>query len=436
MITLGCAKNTVDAEIMLGDLKERKFIITNNPAEADILIVNTCGFIETAKQESINTVLEMAEWKENGNCKALIVTGCLTQRYGEEILAEMPEVDGVFGTGTFHRLVEGIERVLSGERVLLVGEATFDYETAGKRLRVTPNHSAYVKIAEGCNNRCSYCAIPLVRGDFHSRSKEHIVEEVRALAQEQVVEVNLIAQDTTRYGLDRYGSFELTNLLRDLIRVDGVAWYRLLYCYPTHFTDELIELIATEDRVLNYLDLPLQHINPRILKDMRRPHDVEAIRSLLNRLRERIPDLTLRTSFIVGFPGETEAEFQELAEFLQDMQFDHVGVFTYSQEEGTAAASRDDQIAESVKEQRRDHLMRLQQPISRARNQRFAGRTIEVLVEEAWREGKGITGRSRKDAPDVDGLVYVRDCSAKPGELILVDVEAARDYDLLGVIHR
>lgn len=436
MITLGCAKNTVDTEIMLGDLKRHGYTLSSDASQAQVLVVNTCGFIEAAKQESINTILEMADWKRSGQCRALIVTGCLTQRYGEQILQEMPEVDGILGTGNFHRLVEVIERTLNGERVLEITTPTFDYDQAGNRLRVTPKHSAYVKVAEGCDNCCTYCVIPLVRGGYHSRSARSILQEVTTLAGEGVQEINLIAQDTTRYGWDLSGRFQLTELLRSLLLIQGPAWFRLLYCYPTHFTDELINLMGSDRRLVNYLDIPLQHISSRILREMNRPADVDQVRRLLNTLREQIPGLTLRTSFIVGFPGETEADVRRLADFIQETEFDHVGVFVYSQEEGTVAGGRTDQVPLRVRDERRDHLMSLQQPISRRRNQRYVGQTIEVLVEKAWPAGDGVVGRGRKDAPDVDGLVYVQGTQALPGSMILVDVKTVKDYDLTGVPHR
>lgn len=436
MVTLGCAKNTVDTEIMLGDLQRSGYTLSADASQAQVLVVNTCGFIEAAKQESINTILEMAEWKKSGQCRVLIVTGCLTQRYGEQILQDMPEVDGILGTGNFHRLIEVVERTLGGERVLEIAKPTFDYDQAGSRLRVTPKHSAYVKVAEGCDNCCTYCAIPLVRGGYHSRKMESILQEVATLAGEGVQEINLIAQDTTRYGWDLSGQFQLAELLRSLLLIKGPVWFRLLYGYPTHFTDELIDLISSDRRLVNYLDIPLQHISPKILREMNRPADVQQIRKLLSTLRERIPGLTLRTSFIVGFPGETEADVRLLADFIEEIQFDHVGVFVYSQEDGTVAGDRTDQVPLQVREERRDYLMSLQQPISRRRNQRFVGQTIEVLVEKAWPAGNGVVGRGRKDAPDVDGLVYVQGTQALLGSMMLVDVHTAKDYDLTGVPHR
>jgi ribosomal protein S12 methylthiotransferase len=436
MITLGCAKNTVDTEIMLASLEKQGHVFTPEASQAEILVVNTCGFIEAAKQESLSAILEMAGWKESGECRALIVTGCLTQRYGQQIIDEMPEVDGVLGTGNFHLLPEVIERVFRGERVLLIGKPSFDYDQVTDRLRVTPNHSTYVKVAEGCDNCCTYCAIPLIRGGYRSRRPENIRQEVAQLAESGVREVNLIAQDTTRYGFDLFGRLELPDLLRSLLTIPGPSWFRLLYCYPTHFTDELIDLLASEPRLVNYLDIPLQHISPRVLAEMNRPSDPNQVRGLIAKLRERITDLTLRTTFIVGFPGETEADVQMLADFLQEMEFDHVGVFVYSQEEDTVAGARSDQVPLEVREARRDRLMALQRPISRRRNQRFVGRTIEVLVETSWPAGRGVIGRGRKDAPEVDGLVYVRDFAAVPGSLINVHIEQARDYDLVGVPQR
>lgn len=433
MLTLGCAKNTVDTEIILGDLSRRGYTFTPNPAEAEILIINTCGFIEAAKQESVDTILEMAEWKRKGKCRVLVVTGCLSQRYGEQLLADMPEVDGVFGTGSFNLLPEKLPALLQGERLLLVDSPSFDYDAAPTRLRVTPNHSAYVKIAEGCDNRCSYCAIPLVRGSYRSRRRESILQEIRGLVAEGVQEINLIAQDTTRYGLDIYGNYALVELLDEVLKQAGPSWLRLLYCYPTHFTDELIELIAKEDRILNYLDIPLQHASPRILKDMKRPSDLEACKKLLHKLRQAVPDLTLRTSFIVGFPGEQEEDVEILESFMREMKFDHVGIFTYSQEEDTEAGVRTDQISAKIKTARKERLLAVQREISAERNQRFLGKEIEVLIEKAWPEGKGVIGRSRKDAPEVDGVVYIPDCSIPVGRLTTVTVVEAHEYDLVGV---
>ncbi|NLW17398.1 MAG: 30S ribosomal protein S12 methylthiotransferase RimO [Firmicutes bacterium] len=433
MITLGCAKNTVDTEIMLANLKAHGYEFTDNPEEAHILVINTCGFIQAAKEESIDTILEMAVWKEQGVCRLLIVTGCLSQRYGEEILAEMPEVDAVLGTGQLDKLVHVIEEALDGRRVCAISQPAFDYDNSIGRLRVTPRYSAYLKIAEGCDHRCAYCAIPLIRGNYRSRSQESIVREVENLAREGVLEINIIAQDVTRYGLDRYGRYALPELLRKILQIEGPAWLRLLYAYPTNFTPELIELMANESRLLEYVDLPLQHISPRILKAMRRPDNPEQIRRLLYALREAMPQITLRTTFIVGFPGETEQDVELLAEFMREIQFDHVGVFTYSREEGTAAAAMPDQIPPAISQERRDYLMSIQAPISLARNERYVGQTIEVLVEEDWPDGQGVIGRGRKDAPEVDGLVYVRDSQARPGQIILAEIEQALDYDLVGV---
>ena len=435
MVTLGCAKNTVDTEIMLGELSAQGHRLTNDPASAEVLIVNTCGFIQAAKEESIDTILEMAQWKRRGKCHLLVVTGCLAQRYGQQLLDELPEVDAVVGTGSLLQLGDVIKQTLDGQRLLAVAEPGFDYDSTYARLRVTPRYSAYVKIAEGCDNRCSYCAIPSIRGAYHSRSRESVVAEVQSLAQEGVQEINLIAQDTTYYGRDRYGYLALPDLLHDLLQVDGPAWYRLLYAYPTYFTPELIDLIGNEERILSYIDLPLQHISPRVLQAMRRPDDPVRVRNLLRTLRRQIPDVTLRTTFIVGFPGETEADIDMLADFMQEICFDHVGIFTYSREEGTEAAMWENQIAEPIKEERRASLMALQQKISQKRNQRFIGRAIQVLVEGSWIEGNGVVGRGRKDAPDVDGAVFVRDCQAQPGELITVDIETATEYDLVGVAH-
>lgn len=431
VISLGCAKNQVDSELMQGLLKSEGNVLVDDLSEADIIIVNTCGFIRAAKEESINTILEAAEYKQ-GRCKGLIVAGCLSQRYANDLLGEIKEIDGLVGTGNFTSIGRVIERVARGERVGEITAATYSYDEDIARVG-TASHSVFVKVAEGCDNRCSYCAIPIVRGGFRSRRIESILREVERLTDAGVKEINLIAQDTTRYGLDLYGEFRLVELLDKLLSLAGPQWFRLLYCYPAHFTDELIEKIATEPRIANYIDIPLQHISPRILNLMHRRGTAAEVRQLISKLRTSIPDITIRTTFIVGFPGETEAEFEELVEFVQEIQFDHMGVFQYSREEGTPADTMEDHVDDEVKQFRYDTLMSLQQEISFERNQRYVGRVIPVLVEEVWPEGGGVMGRAEKDAPEVDGEVYVRDTSAQPGDLIYARIEEALEYDLLGV---
>lgn len=430
-ISLGCAKNQVDAELMQSLLCQRGNTLVTEVTQADAVIVNTCCFITAAKEESVEAILCAARLKK-GRCKALVVTGCLSQRYATELMQEMPEIDAVVGTGSFPDIAEIIDRAIQGERITAVGEAVYAYEDEIARTP-TDAYSVYVKVAEGCDNLCSYCVIPHVRGKYRSRSMESVVREVNALAANGAKEINLIAQDTTRYGCDLYGRSRLPELLNELSQIKGIVWLRILYCYPDGFTPELIDAIAKLSRVCKYIDMPLQHINARILAAMNRRGTPAEIRELLAQIRTQIPDVTIRTAFIVGFPGETEAEFAELYDFVAEGWFDHVGVFKYSREEGTPAESMADQVSEETKDLRYDELMTLQQSISRERNQRFLGRTVDVLVEEAWPKGNGVKGRASKDAPSVDGAVYVRGVKASKGQLIRAHIEKVREYDLLGV---
>ena len=429
-VSLGCAKNLVDTEVMLGIMQENGIELTTNPADADILIVNTCAFILSAKEESITTILNLAEYK-TGRCRALIVAGCLGQLYKRELLDEMPEVDAVIGTGAWNRIMEAIEEVLSGRRVILIGEREIIYNAKTPRIRTTPNYSAYVKIAEGCNNRCSFCSIPLIRGRQISRPIEDIRAEVENLAAAGVKEINLIAQDTTAYGTDLYGKPKLVELLRELVKVD-VHWIRILYAYPRRFSDELIDLIASEPKICNYVDLPLQHASNKILKRMNRPDTRESIEALLKKIRAKIPGVVIRSTFIVGFPGETEEDFLELKNFLKEQRFDKVGVFTYSQEENTAAHDFPDQISEEVMQERYHDLMSMQSLISQELNEELEGRELEVLIE--WRDeevSKVVAGRSYRDAPEVDGLVYIEnDGRSEAGDIVRVKVLAGFVYDI------
>jgi len=431
VITLGCAKNQVDSELMEALLSRRGYSQVTEVTNADVVIVNTCGFIAAAKEESVDAILKAAHLK-GGCCKVLVVAGCLSQRYAAELMQEIPEIDALVGTGSFPSIGEIIDRAAGGERVTAVGEVTYSYEEEIER-KATQSHSVYVKIAEGCDNLCSYCVIPLVRGKYRSRSMESIVREVTSLTRQGAREVNIIAQDTTRYGLDLYGELKLPELLRRLASVEGIAWLRILYCYPDAFTYELIETIAASPIICKYVDIPLQHISPHMLTAMNRRGTPAEIRKLLLDLRSRIPELTIRTSFIVGFPGETEEDFLELRNFVAEGWFDHVGVFKYSREEGTPASSMPDQVSEEIQARRYHELMALQQDISRNRNQRFVGQVIPVLVEEPWPDEQGVMGRASKDAPEVDGEVYVRGTAAKRGALIRVHIEEALEYDLLGV---
>ncbi|MBE8949630.1 MAG: 30S ribosomal protein S12 methylthiotransferase RimO [Quinella sp. 3Q1] len=429
-VSLGCAKNLVDTEVMLGIMQARGIELTANPAEADILIVNTCAFILSAKEESITTILNLAEYK-SGRCRALIVAGCLGQLYRRELLEEMPEVDAVIGTGAWNRIMEAIAETLSGRRVILLGEREIIYDAKTPRIRTTPPYTAYVKIAEGCNNRCSFCSIPLIRGRQISRPIEDIRAEVENLAAQGVKEINLIAQDTTAYGTDLYGKPQLVELLRELVKVD-VHWLRILYAYPRRFTDELIDLIAAEPKICNYIDLPLQHASNKILKRMNRPDTRESIEALIKKIRAKIPGVVIRSTFIVGFPGETEEDYLELKNFLREQRLDKVGIFTYSREENTAAYNFPDQISEEVMQERYHDLMSMQSLISQELNETLEGQELEVLIEGRDEEvNQVVAGRSYRDAPEVDGLVYIEnDGRSKAGDLVRVKVLAGFVYDI------
>ncbi|SFL39192.1 30S ribosomal protein S12 methylthiotransferase RimO [Pelosinus propionicus] len=434
-ISLGCAKNLVDTEVMLGLLATNNIKITDNPHEADILIINTCSFIDSAKEESISTILQMADYKKHGNCKCLIVAGCLGQRYQQELLDELPEVDAIVGTGAWHRIIEAInDTLVDHKRVLLVGETDTLYDETMPRISTTPFYSAYVKIAEGCNNCCSYCVIPKVRGTFRSRTMESIIAEVKNLVANGVKEINLIAQDTTSYGRDLYGSPKLTTLLKELVQIDELIWVRLLYCYPKYFSNELIELIATESKICNYIDLPLQHAHDDILKAMLRQDDRKDIENLLATLRDRIPGIAIRTSFIVGFPGETEEHFEDLKQFITEQKFDRVGVFTYSQEDDTIAANLPHQISDEIKQERYHSLMALQCQISEQLNQELEGSVLDVLIEQINTNESEIviSGRSYREAPDVDGQIYVEKAlGSKPGDVIKARIVQGFTYDVV-----
>lgn len=431
-VSLGCAKNLVDTEIMLGALTDRDIQITDDPEQADILIINTCTFIDSAKEESISTILQMSEFKKQGKCRAVIVAGCLGQRYQQELLDELPEVDAIIGTGAWHRIGEAVDAVLAGERVLIIDDVNTIYDEKMSRITTTPFYSAYIKIAEGCSNCCSYCVIPSVRGGFRSRSIESVVAEAKMLAARGIKEINLIAQDTTSYGKDLYSSPKLVELLKELVKIEGIQWIRLLYCYPKYFSDDLIEIIAKEPKICKYIDLPLQHIHDDILKAMHRRDTRQDIEILLAKLREKIPGVTIRTSFIVGFPGESEAHFETLRQFLLEQKFDRVGVFTYSREESTVAAKLPDQISDEVKQERYHDLMTLQCQISEKLNQDIEGNVLDVLVEGSDSEQPGLVfGRSYREAPDVDGYIYVEGAQgSKPGDIIKVRVVQGFTYDL------
>ncbi|MBC8016664.1 MAG: 30S ribosomal protein S12 methylthiotransferase RimO [Sporomusaceae bacterium] len=433
-ISLGCAKNLVDTEVMLGLLAANDITITDNPQEAEILIINTCSFIESAKEESITTILQMAEYKKHGKCQCLIVAGCLGQRYQQDLLDELPEVDAIVGTGAWHRIIEAINTTLNDKsRALLIDETNTMYDETMPRISTTPFYSAYVKIAEGCSNCCSYCVIPKVRGKFRSRAIESIVAEVKNLVASGVKEINLIAQDTTSYGSDLFGSPQLTALLKELVKIDGLMWIRLLYCYPKYFSNELIELIAAEPKICKYIDLPLQHAHDDILKAMLRQDGRSDIENLLTKLRAKIPGITIRTSFIVGFPGETDAHFEDLLKFVSEQQFDRVGVFTYSKEEDTVASTLPNQIADEVKQERYHSLMSLQCQISERLNQQLEGTVLDVLIEQVSTDQDTIvSGRSYREAPDVDGQIYIENANdCKPGDVIKAKVVQGFTYDVV-----
>lgn len=424
LVSLGCPKNLVDSELMLGILKEAGAEFVVNKEEADVLIVNTCGFIGDAKEESIDEILSLAEYKKTGRCRRLIVTGCLSQRYKDDLAKSLPEVDCFIGTGEFHRIAEAINEDFR-ERVL-VGLPTFIHDYTTPRIISTPGYYAYVKVAEGCSNHCSYCSIPSIRGEFRSRSEDSVVKEAEQLAAQGIKEINLIAQDTTSFGKDRNANLE--SLLKRLITVKGIEWIRLLYLYPGRITDGLISIMKNEEKVLSYIDLPLQHISPPVLKAMNRQYTRAGVEKLIEKLRSEIEDITLRTSLIVGFPGETSKDFEELLSFVESVRFDRLGVFMYSREEGTPAYSMKGQVSRKTKAGRQEALMAAQREISLEKNSQVIGKSIKVLVEEKLESG--LKGRAPSQAPDVDGVVYVKDRQAEPGEIIDTIVTEAGDYDL------
>ena len=430
VISLGCNKNRVDSELALGVMKEHGWTPTSDPAQAQVILVNTCGFIGPAKEESINTILEMAAYKETGRCELLAVTGCLAQRYAEDLLREIPEIDLLLGVNQYDHLPEAVETALRerGRPVLQADPETFfEHE----RVLTTPAWTAYIRIGEGCSNRCTFCAIPLIRGPYRSRNREAILSEVRGFARQGVREHILVAQDTTRWGTDHGGHSQLPGLVRDCAAIEGVDWLRVLYCYPDETDERLLDAMAELPNVCPYLDLPVQHISDPILRRMRRRGDSGDIRRCLRLARER--GLTLRTSLIVGFPGETEEQFRELMDFVEEAQFDRMGAFAYSAEEGTPAARLPDQIPEEVKQERLDRLMRLQASISRKKNQALVGSTLKVLVTDV--SGSRALGRSEREAPESDGEIrFTCGRPVAPGSFVPVRITQAGTYDLSGVL--
>lgn len=434
VVTLGCEKNLVDSEIMSGLIHGRGYELVTEKEDATVIIVNTCGFIDAAKEESVNTILDMAELKQTANLKALIVSGCLTQRYKEELMKEMPEIDGIVGTGDFHKINEIVDEALAGKKPILVGNPIFNYDQALPRRVTTPRYTAYVKIAEGCDNACTFCSIPIMRGKFRSRSMESIIAEVEQLAAQGVREISLIAQDSTNYGTDLYDGFMLPALLNKVSEVNGIEWVRLHYAYPGFFTDELIDTIASNPKVCKYVDMPLQHSEDRILKRMRRPGRQQDARALIEKIRARIPNVSLRTSLIVGFPGETEEDFENLKQFIRDVEFDRLGVFAYSQEQDTPASRLPDQVPDDVKEYRANTLMEIQREISNIRNGHRVGETVDVLIEKYDGRNDVYVGRSQYDAPEIDGEVFVKGNELKIGEVTKVRITHSFEFDLSGEV--
>ena len=434
-ISLGCDKNLVDSEVMLGMLAQKGYTFTDDEEEAEVVVVNTCCFINDAKEESINTLLEMAERKKSGQVKALVAAGCLAQRYQKEIQEEIEEVDAVIGTAAIDRIAETVEEVLAGRgtnRIL-----PLDGELAGnrKRLITTGGHYAYLKIAEGCDKHCTYCIIPQVRGHYRSVPMEQLVEEARKLAEGGVKELILVAQETTLYGKDLYGEKKLPELLRRLCAVPQLYWIRILYCYPEELTEELIQVIKEEKKICHYLDIPIQHGSDRILRRIGRKTDSGEIRRMVSRLRQEIPDICLRTTFITGFPGETEEDFEALLDFTEEMEFDRLGVFPYSQEEDTPAAEMEEQIEEEVKEERRNAVMELQQEIAYRMAEEMAGKELFAMIEGKVADEEAYVARTYKDAPNVDGYLFINtDRTLMSGDFVKVRITGAYEYDLIGEI--
>lgn len=432
MVSLGCAKNQVDGEMLMASLKNAGFTLSDDAALADIAIVNTCGFIESAKQESIDEILELATLKREGRIKRLVVTGCLSERYREEIHKELPEVDGVFGIGANGEIADCIRAVWENGFT----ERFPDKESmplCGDRELTTPSYFAYLKIAEGCDNRCTYCAIPLIRGGLRSRTMESVEAEARALVENGAKEIILIAQDTTRYGLDLYGEYSLAKLLRRICKIEKLRWLRVLYCYPDAVTDELLDVMAEEEKIVKYMDLPLQHASGSVLQAMNRRGDRASLTALMQKIRDKVPGVTLRTTLITGFPGETEADFTELAEFVKDVKFERLGCFAYSREEGTPAADLPDQIDEEVKNHRAELITDAQMNIMQQIGEAHVGEELEVLTEGFDRYAECWFGRSQMDAPDIDGKVFfTADQKPQYGQMVRVHIDEAVDCDLFG----
>ena len=433
IVSLGCAKNRVDAEMLLFTLKSSGYELVGDPADADAVIVNTCGFIESAKQESIDEIIELGKLKAEGKIKAIIVTGCLAERYQNEITRQLYEVDAAVGIGGNEKIADIVAEVLGGKKTELFPEKEL-LPLEGGRVQSTPFYTAYLKIAEGCDNRCTYCAIPLIRGGFRSRKPEDVIAEAKRLAESGVKELNVIAQDTTRYGEDLFGEPQTAKLLKELCKIDGFEWIRVLYCYPDRVTDELIDVIASEDKIVKYIDLPLQHCNGEVLKRMNRRGDRESLTALINKIKAKIPNVVIRSTFITGFPGETEEQFEELAEFAAEVKFQRLGCFPYSQEEDTPAAEMPDQIDEDIRQKRADIIMEHQQGVMADWCETLVGTEIKVLVEGYDRLAESYFGRTYADAPEVDGCVFFSAENRKPapGEFVKVRVSNYIGCDPIG----
>ena len=432
MISLGCPKNQVDAEHMLALIDEAGWSIVDYVDGCDVVIINTCGFIDDAKREAIDNILEMAELKKEGTLKALIVTGCLAERYKQEVIEEIPEVDAITGIGGNADIVNVCLDALEGRKVASF-PSKYELPLSGERLLTTPEYWAYLKIAEGCSNCCTYCAIPSIRGKFRSRKIEDVVEEARQLAENGVKEIVVVAQDTTKYGIDLYGEYKLPELLRKISYIDGIEWIRLLYCYPDALTDELLEEMKNNDKICNYIDLPLQHCNENVLKRMNRKGSKDGLLSLIEKIRSYMPDVIIRTTFITGFPGETEEEFEELCEFVKEAQFDRLGCFAYSAEEGTKAAEMENQIDEQTKSDRGDLIMQSQFGIFTQKQNEKIGKTYKVIVEGYDGYTDCYVGRSYMDAAEIDSVIYFTSAvELDEGEFVMVEIEGIKDYDLIG----